>query len=583
MSPVLLPSRLCTLLLPAAVIGGGCITRTVYVVDDDRSARPQPAYAAQNAAVAQAAVAQDVPQNEDDRPGGGAADPPRYEDEAGINNVDQFYEPLAPYGRWVQTPAYGSVFVPSAAVVGARFRPYTHGHWEYTEWGWTWVDHHPFGWATGHYGRWYYDGGLGWVWVPGSVWAPAWVSWRTGGSYVGWAPMPPGAYFGASYGVYETSWVFVRTGHMGTAYVGSYLVTGSAYRSCYASTYPARNTVVVYDRTYYRGPDYRAVSRTGTVIHRPIRETQRERAVTRPPPGAVIARGRDERGSSRNDSTRGGDRDDRRDDRRDNDRDDVGSNAQANGRAVKDGSNGDARGNGRGSGRSDDRDNGNGKGRGDDDRGDGSGHNRPGTQVGDAGLEEERGRADAYDERRLPRPTPDDLRRLDNPDRFRPATSTMPQLVDDPAPLPSGGGAREPALSDDPARSVRPVGDDGVRALDQGARQGVLGVREADETPRSLRPQPLERREQRVDPRPRSRLQTPTESARPGTNGARALEGSQRPAPALSRERPASRSGPAVVAPAPASKGPPAASSSSAPKNGKPSSKPSSKSKARPR
>ena len=29
----------------------------------------------------------------------------------------------------------------------------------------------------------------GWVWVPGYEWGPAWVSWRTGGDYVGWAPL----------------------------------------------------------------------------------------------------------------------------------------------------------------------------------------------------------------------------------------------------------------------------------------------------------------------------------------------------------------------------------------------------------
>jgi hypothetical protein len=35
--------------------------------------------------------------------------------------------------------------------------------------------------------------GLGWVWVPGTRWAPAWVSWRSGDGYYGWAPLPPDA------------------------------------------------------------------------------------------------------------------------------------------------------------------------------------------------------------------------------------------------------------------------------------------------------------------------------------------------------------------------------------------------------
>ena len=32
---------------------------------------------------------------------------------------------------------------------------------------------------------------MGWYWVPGRVWAPAWVSWRRSNDYVGWAPLPP--------------------------------------------------------------------------------------------------------------------------------------------------------------------------------------------------------------------------------------------------------------------------------------------------------------------------------------------------------------------------------------------------------
>jgi hypothetical protein len=54
-----------------------------------------------------------------------------------------------------------------------------------------WASDEEFGWATDHYGRWFFDDRYGWVWVPGNDWAPAWVSWRSGGGYVGWAPLPP--------------------------------------------------------------------------------------------------------------------------------------------------------------------------------------------------------------------------------------------------------------------------------------------------------------------------------------------------------------------------------------------------------
>jgi len=70
-------------------------------------------------------------------------------------------------------------------------RPYSDGYWAYTDVGWTWVSYEDFGWATYHYGRWTRLRDRGWFWVPGREWGPAWFSWRTGGDYVGWAPLPP--------------------------------------------------------------------------------------------------------------------------------------------------------------------------------------------------------------------------------------------------------------------------------------------------------------------------------------------------------------------------------------------------------
>ena len=48
-----------------------------------------------------------------------------------------------------------------------------------------------WGWVVYHYGRWAFEPGIGWFWVPGEEWAPAWVNWRYGDEYVGWAPLPP--------------------------------------------------------------------------------------------------------------------------------------------------------------------------------------------------------------------------------------------------------------------------------------------------------------------------------------------------------------------------------------------------------
>ena len=107
-----------------------------------------------------------------------------------VSSVQSFYEPLDPYGDWIETDDYGYVFRPTAAT-RTNWRPYTDGHWVHTGHGWTWQSNEDFGWATYHYGRWTRISGSGWVWVPGREWGPGWVSWRRGNEHAGWAPLPP--------------------------------------------------------------------------------------------------------------------------------------------------------------------------------------------------------------------------------------------------------------------------------------------------------------------------------------------------------------------------------------------------------
>jgi hypothetical protein len=113
-----------------------------------------------------------------------------------IQQVNDFYEPLAPFGYWVQVPRYGWCWYP--AYVDQGWRPYTNGHWLWSDDGWYWASEEPWAWATYHYGRWTWDPYYGWLWVPGTEWAPAWVGWRDGDGYVGWAPLPPECDFGPS-------------------------------------------------------------------------------------------------------------------------------------------------------------------------------------------------------------------------------------------------------------------------------------------------------------------------------------------------------------------------------------------------
>lgn len=104
----------------------------------------------------------------------------------------QFESALAAYGSWIDDSSFGRVWSPARAIVGDDFSPYfTNGHWVLTEYGWTWESGWDWGWAPFHYGRWIVRGDDQWFWVPGTIWAPAWVAWRNGRSYAAWAPLPP--------------------------------------------------------------------------------------------------------------------------------------------------------------------------------------------------------------------------------------------------------------------------------------------------------------------------------------------------------------------------------------------------------
>jgi hypothetical protein len=189
-------------------------------------------------------------------------------------------------GNWYQVADYGYVWQPDAAT-SADWRPYTDGYWAYTDVGWTWVSYEDFGWATYHYGRWIRLEDYGWCWVPGYEWGPAWVSWRTGGNYIGWAPLPPE---GRGEIVYESRPI---TGHVdiefgiGPAYynfidvrfIGEPVLRGHFYDYNQNAVY-INNTVNVTNITYNNsvvynyGPDYAVLSRYST---RPIQRLRLER------------------------------------------------------------------------------------------------------------------------------------------------------------------------------------------------------------------------------------------------------------------------------------------------------------------
>jgi hypothetical protein len=182
-----------------------------------------------------------------------------------------FYSNLSPYGEWISvgTDLYG--WRPHHVDVG--WRPYTMGRWVWTDDGWYWSSDEPWGWAAYHYGRWYYDDYYGWVWIPGYDWAPAWVEWRYGGDYIGWAPLSPYAVFSASFGIHYRNhwvtphhwWAFVDCGHVGAHDLHRYV-----YRNEDNDRYIGRTRdfgSVRYNggRVVSRGPEREIIERRGNI------------------------------------------------------------------------------------------------------------------------------------------------------------------------------------------------------------------------------------------------------------------------------------------------------------------------------
>ena len=182
-----------------------------------------------------------------------------------------FYGSLSPYGEWVYVDDGVYAWRPGRIVHG--WMPYTYGRWVWSAYGWYWVSDEPWSWAVYHYGRWHYDDWYGWIWIPGYDWAPAWVEWRYGPEYVGWAPLGPYALWSAHRGMYYSQayrapydhWTFVAHGSMTRPDVYRYRYRGDEVRRAYgASRYTGtvryRNGVVE-----TRGPDREYVERRGKV------------------------------------------------------------------------------------------------------------------------------------------------------------------------------------------------------------------------------------------------------------------------------------------------------------------------------
>ena len=195
-----------------------------------------------------------------------------------------FGEALEPYGNWMRTREYGDVWKPRISNPKV-WAPYTVGRWHYTELGWHFTSSEPWGWACYHYGRWVRYRTVGWCWVPGREWAPAWVSWRTSPRHIGWSPLPPAATWNRRSGIRH--WAD-NLFNIGPSHYNFIRVEDFSTRNCYSSLVNRRqnaslmlstnNVTLMFsislggrDRICNRGPDRNYLTKHHHQDHRPLR------------------------------------------------------------------------------------------------------------------------------------------------------------------------------------------------------------------------------------------------------------------------------------------------------------------------
>jgi Family of unknown function (DUF6600) len=202
-------------------------------------------------------------------------------------SIDFIYDNLSG-GNWIDVEGYGYGWQPEVVVRDPNWRPYSDGYWAYTDYGWTWISYEDFGWATYHYGRWANLADYGWVWLPGTDldWGPAWVSWRTGGDYIGWAPLPPrgpgvvydaqpiGVNVDVAFDIGPENYNFCDVRFIGEPVLRDRIIPPVQNITYITNTVNVTNIYVQNNIVYNYGPDYAVVNRYSS---RPIQRLAIER------------------------------------------------------------------------------------------------------------------------------------------------------------------------------------------------------------------------------------------------------------------------------------------------------------------
>jgi hypothetical protein len=129
----------------------------------------------------------------------------------------------------------------------------------------------------------------GWVWVPGRdadlEWGPAWVSWRTGGDYVGWAPLPPETiavvesrpltgHLDVEFNIGPACYNFVDVRYIGEPVLRERIIAPGQNVTYIQETVNVTNITYKNKTVYNYGPDINVINRSST---RPIQRLRLDR------------------------------------------------------------------------------------------------------------------------------------------------------------------------------------------------------------------------------------------------------------------------------------------------------------------
>ncbi len=119
------------------------------------------------------------------------------------------------HGEWMWNSLYGFVWKPyfSRKYPGGGYQPYVNGSWSAFDNQLFWVPQEPWGWVPYHLGVWLWDKDVGWMWLPGDAFAPAWVTWEFFAGYYMWKPWSLYDWYYGSlsysrYGYYGSPWAY---------------------------------------------------------------------------------------------------------------------------------------------------------------------------------------------------------------------------------------------------------------------------------------------------------------------------------------------------------------------------------------